>query len=79
VSECPISVTLSIGNGPYQKNLPAALARRGMLRRVFTFGPTPQIFAPPYHPYTEKLISSVPEMDTTWLDQVLASRGGVAA
>ncbi len=37
-------------------------------------GPTAQIFAPPFHPYTEKLISSVPEMDTTWLDQVLAKR-----
>ncbi len=46
---------------------------------IIAQGPTPQIFAPPYHPYTEKLISSVPEMDTTWLDQVLASRGGVAA
>lgn len=46
---------------------------------IIAQGPTPQIFAPPYHPYTEKLISSVPEMDTTWLDHVLASRGGVAA
>ena len=35
-------------------------------------GPTPQIFSPPFHPYTEKLISSVPEMDTHWLDDVLA-------
>ncbi len=57
MSECPISVTLSIGNGPYQKNLPAALARRGMLRRVFTFGPTPQIFdVNPDH--TLKLVSN---------------------
>jgi peptide/nickel transport system ATP-binding protein len=46
---------------------------------IIAQGPTPQIFAPPYHPYTEKLISSVPEMDTTWLDHVLAQRGGVAA
>jgi len=46
---------------------------------IIAQGPTPQIFAPPYHPYTEKLISSVPEMDTTWLDHVLANRGGVAA
>ena len=41
---------------------------------IIAQGPTAQIFAPPYHPYTEKLISSVPEMDTTWLDHVLASR-----
>ncbi|HLW89867.1 MAG TPA: ABC transporter ATP-binding protein [Roseiarcus sp.] len=46
---------------------------------IIAQGPTAQIFAPPYHPYTEKLIASVPEMDTTWLDHVLASRGGVAA
>ena len=41
---------------------------------IIAQGPTAQIFAPPYHPYTEKLISSVPDMDTTWLDQVLAHR-----
>ena len=41
---------------------------------IIAQGPTAQIFSPPYHPYTEKLISSVPEMDTTWLDHVLASR-----
>jgi peptide/nickel transport system ATP-binding protein len=46
-----------------------------MLRgEVVTEGPTTQIFAPPFHPYTEKLISSVPEMRTDWLDEVLASR-----
>jgi peptide/nickel transport system ATP-binding protein len=37
-------------------------------------GLTPQIFAPPFHPYTERLISSVPEMRTEWLDEVLAKR-----
>ena len=37
-------------------------------------GPTAQIFAPPFHPYTEKLLSSVPEMRTDWLDEVLAKR-----
>ena len=41
---------------------------------IIAQGPTAQIFAPPYHPYTEKLISSVPEMDTTWLDHVLKDR-----
>jgi peptide/nickel transport system ATP-binding protein len=41
---------------------------------IIAQGPTAQIFAPPFHPYTEKLISSVPDMDTTWLDHVLAAR-----
>jgi peptide/nickel transport system ATP-binding protein len=37
------------------------------------------VFAPPYHPYTELLLSSVPEMRSDWLDEVLARRGqGVA-
>ena len=39
---------------------------------IIAQGPTAEIFSPPFHPYTEKLISSVPEMDTTWLDHVLA-------
>ena len=46
-----------------------------MLRgEVVAEGPTEQIFSPPFHPYTEKLISSVPEMRTDWLDDVLAKR-----
>ena len=46
-----------------------------MLRgEIIAQGPTAQIFAPPFHPYTEKLIASVPEMNTTWLDGVLARR-----
>ncbi|MFM2280509.1 MAG: hypothetical protein RLZZ444_2740, partial [Pseudomonadota bacterium] len=46
-----------------------------MLRgEVVAEGPTPQIFSPPFHPYTEKLISSVPEMRTDWLDEVLEKR-----
>jgi peptide/nickel transport system ATP-binding protein len=46
---------------------------------IIAQGATADIFSPPYHPYTEKLIASVPEMDTTWLDQVLAGRGAAAA
>src|SRR5439155_24611823 len=42
--------------------------------RLVAEGPLEQIFAPPYHPYTELLLSSVPEMDTHWLDGVLADR-----
>ena len=46
-----------------------------MLRgEIIAQGPTAEIFAPPFHPYTEKLIGSVPEMDTHWLDRVLAER-----
>jgi peptide/nickel transport system ATP-binding protein len=41
---------------------------------IIAQGPTAEIFSPPFHPYTEKLISSVPEMDPAWLDQVLAGR-----
>jgi len=41
---------------------------------IIAQGPTADIFAPPFHPYTEKLLSSVPEMRTDWLDEVLAKR-----
>jgi peptide/nickel transport system ATP-binding protein len=39
-------------------------------------GPTTKIFAPPFHPYTENLLASVPEMRTDWLESVLKKRGG---
>jgi len=42
--------------------------------RLIAEGPLEKVFAPPYHPYTELLLSSVPEMDTHWLDGVLAKR-----
>ena len=37
-------------------------------------GPKAQMFQPPHHPYTEKLLSSVPEMDPDWLTRLLAAR-----
>jgi len=37
-------------------------------------GETSKVFSPPYHPYTELLLSSVPEMRSDWLDEVLAGR-----
>ena len=37
-------------------------------------GPKDDIFAPPHHPYTELLLSSLPEMDPDWLDGVLKDR-----
>ncbi len=46
---------------------------------IIAQGPTAEIFSPPFHPYTEKLITSVPEMHTTWLDEILAERSGAPA
>jgi len=42
--------------------------------QVVANGPTVDVFAPPYHPYTELLLSSVPEMRPEWLDEALARR-----
>jgi peptide/nickel transport system ATP-binding protein len=42
--------------------------------RVVEAGPRARIFEPPHDPYTELLLSSVPEMDPDWLDRVLATR-----
>ena len=33
------------------------------------------MFKPPHHEYTDLLLSSVPEMDPSWLDNLLAARG----
>ncbi|MQT11805.1 ABC transporter ATP-binding protein [Segnochrobactrum spirostomi] len=38
-------------------------------------GPTAEIFTNPSHPYTAKLLASVPEMRPGWLEEVLKSRG----
>ncbi|MFO1151366.1 MAG: ABC transporter ATP-binding protein [Alsobacter sp.] len=42
--------------------------------KIVRQGPTPEVFAPPYDAYTEKLLASVPEMRTDWLDDVLTRR-----
>jgi peptide/nickel transport system ATP-binding protein len=42
--------------------------------RVVEQGPKAEIFEGPHAPYTELLLSSVPEMDPGWLDRVLAAR-----
>ena len=42
--------------------------------RIVDQGPTAEIFSPPYHEYTELLLSSVPEMDPDWMDRILAAR-----
>ena len=33
-----------------------------------------EVLTPPHHPYTDLLLSSVPEMDPSWLDSLLAER-----
>jgi peptide/nickel transport system ATP-binding protein len=38
-------------------------------------GPKDEMFRPPHHPYTDLLLSSVPEMDPDWLTTLLEERG----
>ena len=38
-------------------------------------GPKDEMFTPPHHAYTDLLLSSVPEMDPDWLDELLKQRG----
>ncbi len=42
--------------------------------KVVQQGPKSQVLNPPYPPYTELLLSSVPEMDPDWLTNLLAQR-----
>jgi len=42
--------------------------------KVVEQGATTSIFSPPNHPYTDLLLSSVPEMDPDWLTQLLKQR-----
>jgi peptide/nickel transport system ATP-binding protein len=42
---------------------------------VVESGPKDEMFTPPHHPYTDLLLSSVPEMDPDWLTRLLAERG----
>jgi len=42
---------------------------------VVEAGPKNDMFKPPHHDYTDLLLSSVPEMDPDWLDNLLAARG----
>ncbi len=43
--------------------------------RVVEAGPKDEMFRPPHHPYTDLLLSSVPEMDPDWLTTLLRERG----
>ena len=42
--------------------------------KVVDSGPKHEVMSPPFHDYTGKLLESVPEMRTDWLDGVLAGR-----
>jgi peptide/nickel transport system ATP-binding protein len=43
--------------------------------QVVEAGPKNEMFTPPHHPYTDLLLSSVPEMDPDWLTKVVEERG----
>ena len=43
--------------------------------RIVEQGPKHEMFQSPQHPYTELLLSSVPEMDPDWLTNLLLERG----
>ncbi|QYX57780.1 ABC transporter ATP-binding protein [Roseovarius sp. SCSIO 43702] len=45
--------------------------------KVIEQGPKDEMFTPPHHPYTDLLLSSVPEMDPNWLTTLLEERGGI--
>ncbi len=42
--------------------------------KIVEQGEKKKILQPPHHEYTDKLLASVPEMDTEWLDTLLAER-----
>ena len=43
--------------------------------KVVEQGAKDEMFTPPHHPYTDLLLSSVPEMDPNWLTTLLEERG----
>lgn len=45
--------------------------------RVVDSGEKDIVLAPPHHPYTEQLLSSVPEMDPDWLTNRLVNSAGI--
>lgn len=42
--------------------------------QLAAYGPAQRVLNPPYHPYTELLLSSVPEIRPDWLDELLRKR-----
>ena len=47
--------------------------------RIVEQGAKHEILTPPHHEYTELLLSSIPEMDPDWLDNLLAKRQAATA
>ena len=48
------------------------------LGQVVEQGTRAEVLSPPYHKYTELLLSSVPEMDPDWLTDLLRGRGAAS-
>jgi peptide/nickel transport system ATP-binding protein len=46
--------------------------------RIVALGPLAEVFSPPLHPYTQLLLSSVPQMRTDWLTDILGAREDAA-
>jgi peptide/nickel transport system ATP-binding protein len=46
--------------------------------RFIAEGPSEAVFSPPFHPYTERLLKSVPEMRRHWLDETTAANASPA-
>ncbi len=46
--------------------------------RIVALGPLAEVFSPPLHPYTQLLLSSVPQMRTDWLTDILDAREDAA-
>ncbi len=42
--------------------------------RIVEQGPKSEVLEPPHHEYTELLLSSVPEMNPDWMDNIMARR-----
>ena len=47
--------------------------------RIVEHGLKEEVLTPPHHEYTELLLSSVPEMDPDWLDNLLDTRAASTA
>ncbi|MEM6624318.1 MAG: ABC transporter ATP-binding protein [Pseudomonadota bacterium] len=47
--------------------------------KLVDFGAVDDVLTPPYHPYTELLITSVPEMRVGWLDETAEAQQALAA
>lgn len=45
--------------------------------KIVEQGEKKEILKPPYHEYTDKLLASIPEMETDWLDKLLAERAAI--